>query len=272
MTEAAGIDSMHLKCFAAGPDARGDPDRVSDEIERNAGLKAAEPVCHHGTVVRAFEFTAPLELKLSRAGTGELAGYGSTFGTVDRTGDTVAVGAFARSLAEHKAGDTRPAMLWSHDPGEPIGVWLSATEDAKGLALTGKLNLDTRRGREARSLAKDGALALSIGYRTRDAEYRDGVRVLKDIDLLEVSLVSVPANPEARLTSIKGLTVDADAIRDAMGFERFLKQHGFANSLARRLAAGWDRAVGRQDDDEAAASIIAALKGSAARFSKGQPT
>ena len=197
--------------------------------------------------MRAYEFSAPLEIKLARSG-GEIEGYGSTFGNEDRGGDVVAPGAFAKSLAEHKDAGTAPAMLWSHDINSPIGVWHSATEDGKGLLLKGKLTIDTQRGAEARALAKDGALALSIGYQTRDADYADGARVLKDVKLHEVSLVSIPINPQARLVSVKS-AMAAESIRDAIAFERFLKANGFANTLARRLAAGWNAAVGRGDED-----------------------
>jgi len=78
-----------------------------------------------------------------------------------------------------------------------------------------------------------------------------------------VSLVAMPANTEARLTDVKSAAAE---IRDPVGFERFLKSHGFANSLARRLAAGWNEAVGRQHDDDAARQLIDALKSSAARL------
>jgi hypothetical protein len=142
-------------------------------------------------------------------------------------------------------------------------------ENARGLLVEGKFTMGTQRGAEARELAKDGALALSIGYATRDAEYVDGFRILKDVALYEVSLVSMPMNPEARLTSVKALA--GKNIRSAIDFERFLKANGFANALARRLAAGWNDAVGRRDDD-AAAEIVALLKGSAALFSKGTST
>jgi HK97 family phage prohead protease len=190
--------------------------------------------------MRAYEFSAPLEIKLARSG-GEITGYGSTFHNEDRGGDVVAPGAFAKSLAEHRDSGAMPAMLWSHDINEPIGVWHEATEDGKGLLLKGKLTTETRRGAEARALAKDGALALSIGYQTRDADYADGARVLKDVRLHEVSLVRV---------SVKN-AMAAESIRDAIAFERFLKEQGFANSLARRLAAGWNEAVKRSDADAA---------------------
>jgi HK97 family phage prohead protease len=203
--------------------------------------------------VKAFEFLAPIEVKLARS-SGELTGYGSTFGNEDLGGDVVAPGAFAKSLAEHKAAKSMPAMLWAHDIAEPIGVWTEAREDAKGLLLNGKLTLDTKRGAEARALAKDGALALSIGYATRDADYQDGRRILKEVRLFEVSAVAIPMNPQARITDVK--SVQADGITTAVEFERFLKSHGFANRLAMRLASHWSASV-RRDDDEAVELIRA---------------
>ncbi|MGH6940758.1 HK97 family phage prohead protease, partial [Hypericibacter sp.] len=155
-----------------------------------------------GPMTASLEFLTSIQFKLASA-TGEITGYGSTFGGVDFVGDSVAPGAFAKSLAEHRAAGSMPALLWQHDPGQPIGVWLEAREDQKGLWLRGKLTLEVPRAAEARALAKDGALALSMGFRSRDAIFEKGRRILKDVQLFEVSLVSVPANPEARLTSIK---------------------------------------------------------------------
>lgn len=216
--------------------------------------------------MRALEFSRPIEIKLA-AGRGEIEGYGSTFGNIDRMGETVAPGAFAASLAAHKAADTMPAMLWGHDLTEPVGVWTSASEDARGLLLTGKLSVGTQRGAEARQLAKDGALALSIGYRVGKADFVDGVRVLKVIDLLEVSLVGLPANPEARIVDVKSFTgVDVSTIRDVRAYERFLRDAGFSKSIARRLAAGWNAAIGRRDDEEAITTVKTVLKASADRF------
>jgi HK97 family phage prohead protease len=201
-------------------------------------------------------------MKLAGA-SGELVGYGSTFGNVDHGGDVCAAGCFTKSLSEHTAAGTMPAMLWGHDPAEPIGAWLEAREDTRGLFLKGKLTLETRRGAEARALAKDGALALSIGYATRDAVYENGNRILKDVKLYEISLVSIPMNPQARVVSVKSAAATADEIRDAIAFERFLKAYGFANSLARRLAAGWNQAIGRRDDDEAIRQLSGLLRKSA---------
>ena len=218
--------------------------------------------------MRALEFLKPIEveLKLANSDSGDIAGYGSTFRNVDFGGDVCAAGCFAKSLTEHEAAGTMPAMLWSHDPAQPVGVWTGAFEDLKGLRMEGHLTLGTQRGAEARALAKDGALALSIGYATRDAIYDDGSRILKDVRLFEVSLVGMPMNSQARIISIKSAGQAAEEIRSAIAFERFLKQNGFANSLARRLAAGWKDAIGRRDDDEAAEKLVAMLKASAANL------
>jgi HK97 family phage major capsid protein/HK97 family phage prohead protease len=147
-----------------------------------------------------------LEVKLSPGEAGTFAGYASRFGgEPDSVGDVIAPGAFGQSLAEHKAAGTWPLMLWQHDTTEPIGVWEAITEDREGLAVKGRLILETRRGAEAYALLKAGALnGLSIGYRARDFERLPAAgRLLKAIDLQEISLVSVPAASRARVTDVK---------------------------------------------------------------------
>jgi HK97 family phage prohead protease len=149
-----------------------------------------------------LEFLRPLEVKLA-ADTGLLEGYASTFGNVDSYGDVIAPGAFMKSLAEHKSAGTMPALLWQHNADDPIGVWTDAREDERGLKVSGRLTLDTKRGAEARALVKDGALALSIGFQTRDSASENGRRVLKDIKLWEISLVTFPMLSGARVTGVK---------------------------------------------------------------------
>jgi HK97 family phage prohead protease len=109
----------------------------------------------------------------------------------------IAPGAFRRSLEEHRAAGTTPLMLWSHDLSAPIGVWTGVRETRSALEVEGRLVLETQRGAEAYALMKAGAInGLSIGFITRKSEARKGGgRVLKDLDLIEVSLVSVPAAP-----------------------------------------------------------------------------
>ena len=146
-----------------------------------------------------------LEFKFDAAGTGAFEGIASAYGNLDKVGDIVAPGAFSTSLSEHKSAGTRPALLWSHNPEEPIGVIDSLTDTSSGLQIKGRLALDTMKGREAHALAKMGAVqGLSIGFRTQKST-RDskGVRMITAAHLAEVSFVTVPPNEQARITSVK---------------------------------------------------------------------
>lgn len=161
---------------------------------------------------------ADFEVKFATDEAGTVSGYASVFGgEPDSYGDIIAPGAFTASLAEHKAAGSAPLMLWQHDPLEPIGVWGELREDATGLFVTGRLVLDTRRGQDAYALLKAGALnGLSIGYRTRSAERRaGGVRVLQNVELIEISLVSIPAASRARVTGVKAAQADHPAAKAA---------------------------------------------------------
>lgn len=168
-----------------------------------------------------------LDLEVKAEGEdGEFTGYGSAFWTVDEGGDRVAEGAFAASIKARM-----PKMLWQHDPGQPIGKWLEAREDKNGLYLRGKLSLGTTQGRDAYALMKDGVLdGLSIGYRTRKSFNEGNVRVLKEIDLLEVSLVTFPMNPLATVTGMKSEFTERD-------LERALRQTGFSRTEAKAITA-----------------------------------
>jgi HK97 family phage prohead protease len=144
-----------------------------------------------------------------------VAGYASLFGKRDQGGDVVQTGAYAASLASLAAGGRRVKMLWQHDPAQPIGVWDEVREDATGLWVKGRILSEVERGREAAALLAAGAIdGLSIGYRTKRAE-RDGKgqRLLSELELWEVSLVTFPMLPEARV-SAKGDTPDDQTWRD----------------------------------------------------------
>ena len=134
---------------------------------------------------------------------GEFEGYASLFGVMDLCRDVVAPGAFRDTLKGRARNPVR--MLWQHDPAEPIGEWLSIVEDARGLKVKGRLDLSVARAREALSLLRSGALdGLSIGFRTELAtKDGSGGRVLRKIDLWEISLVTFPAMLQARVTSVK---------------------------------------------------------------------
>lgn len=130
-------------------------------------------------------------------------GYASLFGVADQGGDVVRQGAYAASLAALQARGGRVKMLWQHDPAQPIGIWEEVREDGRGLYVKGRLLTEVEKGREAAALIAAGAIeGLSIGYRTVQAA-RDGKgrRLLEALDLWEVSLVTFPMLPEARVAA-----------------------------------------------------------------------
>lgn len=136
---------------------------------------------------------------------GSFSGVAAHFGNIDFVGDVIEAGAFTASLGEHKANGTRPVLLWAHNPDEPIGVVDTLDQTSRGLEIKGRFAVDTVRGGDAYRLARMGAVTgLSIGYRatraTRDAK---GIRKILAADLAEISLVAMPANDRARLTSVK---------------------------------------------------------------------
>jgi HK97 family phage prohead protease len=139
-------------------------------------------------------------------------GYASLFGTVDQGGDAVLPGAFAASL---KAG-RRVRMLWQHDPLQPIGVWDDVREDDRGLWVRGRILTDVAKGREAAALVAAGAIdGLSIGYRTKRAE-RDGKgrRLLAEVELWEVSIVTFPMLSQARVGTKEAAGPEDAALRE----------------------------------------------------------
>lgn len=152
---------------------------------------------------------------------GQIVGYGSVFNGTDSYGDTIAPGAFTKTLQERQ-----PALLWQHDTAQPIGVWESVEQDKKGLKVEGQLNLDTQLGRETHSLLKQGALnGLSIGFRPRKWEDKEDEgnddtddffswfftppRTYKEVELLEISVVTFPADDAALIDGVKNQFVNS---------------------------------------------------------------
>ena len=167
-------------------------------------------------------------LKTESLKEGEFAGYGAAFSNLDRVGDIIACGAFKDTIPEFLSTGV---IAWQHEWDTPIGKAIEAYEDEHGLFIRAKIS-DTSQGRDALTLLRDGVIKkLSIGYRIKDAEFFDsldelaayaranniplkldnlegvvgGVRLIKAIDLYEISLVTVPANPAASVTAVKEL-------------------------------------------------------------------
>jgi len=187
-------------------------------------------------------------------------GYGSVFGVLDSYADVVKAGAFKRTLREAKAKKRMPALLWQHDPSQPIGVYDEMREDETGLYVKGRLS-DTQLGREAYTLLKDGALSgLSIGFRTVKSQMDEstGVRTLTEVELWETSLVTFPANDAARVTGVK-----ADGVLPTeREFERWLRREGgFTETEAKAIVAKGFRQVRREamPSEEACGDLLASI-------------
>ena len=126
------------------------------------------------------------------------AGYAAIFGRRDRGGDVVKAGAFARALEREVA----VPLLWQHDPARPIGRVEYLKEDRRGLRVIGRLS-DGTAGREAAALLGEGAVkGLSFGYRVRAAE-GNAPRLLTELELVEISLVTMPMQPKARVHAME---------------------------------------------------------------------
>lgn len=134
---------------------------------------------------------------------GYFSGYASVFSIVDHQGDKVMPGAFQHTLQKWHIKKNWPKMLWQHDPHQPIGIWHVLKEDDYGLYAEGQLLLEIQQAKEAYTLLKANAVeALSIGFHVIEAEYDkiQNCRLLKNIDLHEISLVTFAANTAACIT------------------------------------------------------------------------
>ena len=215
------------------------------------------------------DFTLKLKA-LDDAGT--FTGFASTYGgPPDLVGDVIEQGAFAQSIKQQGAGYP---LLWSHDTASPIGV-AKVSDDPKGLLVNGSLVLADPQAQIAHAHLKAGSIrAMSIGYDLPRGEGKvsfsdDGTRTLREIRLHEISLVAIPANPKAQVTSVKSL-VDVEhvlrTLRDAKDADVVMHLKAIDAQLKRLLI------VAEEDEDdeepeedpeelEAVKALAAAVKG-----------
>ena len=164
---------------------------------------------------------------------GYFSGYGSIFGNKDLGNDVMVEGAFAKSIASKGAKGVK--LLYQHKADEPIGVFEEIIEDPKGLKVKGRLAMGTQRGREVYELMKMGALdSMSIGYKLspEDYKYSDKLkkRTITNLDLMEVSMVTFPMNPKAKITKVKLAEMNVREL------EHYLRDAGMSGSVAKQSA------------------------------------
>ena len=191
------------------------------------------------------KFSAKLEIK-SINEDGEFSGYGSVFGVKDSYSDIVMPGAFKASLEKWSEKGQFPALLWQHKMDEPIGVYTKMVEDEKGLYVEGRLLIkDDDLARRAHAHLKAGSIqAMSIGYSLIDYDYDQdkGAFQLKEIDLWEVSLVTFPANEEARIDNVKS-SLKSGELPSPANVEQCLRDAGFSRKQSKTILSGGYKAL-----------------------------
>lgn len=174
-----------------------------------------------------------------------IEGYASVFNYRDSYDDIVLPGAFAKSLTT-----VMPLMLYQHDRHRVPGVWKEAYEDSKGLYVKGHF-INTTLGRDVYEEAKSGAIhEFSIGYRPTKHSYdkKSAARMLHEIALREVSLVTFAVNDQAKIMKVKS---EDGSLMSERQFEEFLRDVGGLSQMeAKRIVSDGYKAIAGQRDVE----------------------
>jgi HK97 family phage prohead protease len=161
-------------------------------------------------------------------------GYGATFNNVDFGGDAISSGAFAKTLMQSKV----IPVLYQHNTREPVGIFTELKEDSHGLFVKGKLPKEDSLVRDRIiPQMKIGSIAkMSIGYMVKDSEIKSGVRVLKELELFEISLVTFPMNDRANITFMKDFSFndfnDEEKKEIVNSIKEFYKESGTSCPMA----------------------------------------
>ena len=187
----------------------------------------------------------PCEFKeIDQDDDGSFEGYASVFNNKDLGNDVIRRGAFLESISERSPKGVK--LLYQHKSDEPIGVIDSLEEDSKGLKIKGRLAMGTQKGKEVFEIMKMGALdSMSIGYRLKPDGYKydpkEKRRIIKSVDLMEISLVTFPMNPKAKVTKVKLAEMNPTEI------EKYLRDvGGMSVSLAKESAPILYKSFNRQ--------------------------
>lgn len=214
---------------------------------------------HSGALkVRDFDF----EIK-AVGDDGSFSGYGSVWDVVDSYQEVVARGAFTDSLKEIAAKGRPVPILWQHRSGEPIGAWANLREDDHGLFGDGQILLEAgaMEKRAYTHMKARTVTGLSIGYWVRESsvDEKTGIRTLTKLDLVEISLVTFPANDDARVEAVKFKLAHGELPTDRE-FEKYLREAGFSKTRAAGLVTHGLGELRRRESERATTSIPA-LKG-----------
>lgn len=143
---------------------------------------------------------------------GEFVALAATY-SLDRAGDRIVPGAFAKSIERWQASGKQVPLHWNHqgEPDDIIGTVdpASMEETELGLKVAGRLDLDnSEKAQEAWRAMKTGSMSLSFGYMVVAEKQADDANELHELDLFEVSVVPGPANADTRFLSLKSMSDD----------------------------------------------------------------
>ena len=205
-----------------------DEDSITITIEKLAAIVESEELSEPPLEEEKLYIEIPTDLKAETDDEeGTFEGYGSVFNNIDLGNDIIKPGAFTKSIKSRGLRGVK--LLYQHKTDMPIGVFEEIIEDERGLRVKGKLALKTQAGREAYELLKMGALdGLSIGFRVSPEQVsydkRTRRRNIKEVDLMEISLVTFPMNPKATVSQVKANAISIreweNGMRDAFSLSR----------------------------------------------------
>jgi HK97 family phage prohead protease len=232
-----GTHSAYEEAISKGYGSEEEEDKYHKKPKKKKPMKSVcvcqdDGVCQCDTEIKKLTFHSEVKASGEK---GIFTGYGSIFGNEDQGSDIMQKGAFTKSLENRPAGKVK--LLYQHKTDEPIGIFEDMYEDAKGLFVKGKLAMGTQKGREAYELLKMGALdGMSIGFRADPEkqgynESKRGTRTLKEVDLMEISLVTFPMNESALIETVKG---NAKNIRE---WEKILREAGGLSRTESKIGA-----------------------------------
>lgn len=200
----------------------------------------------------------PTEFKAA-GDTGSFSGYASIFGNIDLGGDVIERGAFKEIVTNDEG---RVVTLWQHKSDRPVGTALVKQDDV-GLQFDGSLVMEDPQARTALAHMKAKSVrGMSIGFDIRPGGAEvlaSGVRMLRDLKLWEISIVTWGMNPLAGVLSAKERIKQ---ITDIRAFEDFLREEGgFSNAQAKLLASGGWRKLQQAreelgEEEKAAANLV----------------
>jgi HK97 family phage prohead protease len=194
-----------------------------------------------------------VEVKFDTAGGLKFSGYASKFNGIDSYGDTIIKGAYTNTLQNRQ----RPIqMRWNHY-GDVIGKWMRVEEDENGLFVEGELTPGHSKAQDVYASLKHGAISgMSIGYYVKDHEFKDDIRVLKEIELVEISIVETPADLGAQVTDLKSGIAGITTQREA---EKVLRDAGFSRTESKAFLSAVKSISEPRDAEQTEEAIAAAI-------------